>query len=216
MVFGILLMMVNNVISTNLKADLDNFLKQRLDPINKKMVEQEKARHKQFLERHFEKYDLLAERHDAYTSQLITLEGVIFGAVIIFTNSQQVTVWLVLAVCLILVSLIFGVWRQNISNQANYQSHEWNYYQELKNHWWIRELWKDEAVKIEKEVIEPNIKDRETAYEKKFSYKLLKFLRLDADRIENIFVISFILALFLLILHLLSKAPVLLNPPVSS
>jgi len=201
---------------SDLKADLDKFLKARLDPINKKMVEQEKARHKQFLERHFEKYDQLAERHDSYISQLIALEGVIFGAVIIFTNSQQITVWLVLAVCLILISLIFGIWRQNISIQANYQSHEWNYYQELKNHWWTRELWKDETVKTEKEVIEPNIKNRETAYEKKFSYKFLKFLRLNADRIENIFVISFILSLFLLILHLFFKAPVLLNPPVGS
>lgn len=209
-------MKVNSIMNTDLKADLDKFLKERLDPINKKMVEQEKVRHKLFLDRHFEKYDHLAERHDSYISQLITLEGAIFGVVIIFTNSQQITVWLVLAVCLILVSLIFGVWRQNISIQADYQSHEWNYYQELKNHWWARELWKDETVKTEKEIIEPNIKDRETAYEKKFSYKLLKFLRLNADRIENIFVTSFILALFLLILHLLFKTPVLLNPPVSS
>jgi len=201
---------------TDLKADLDKFLKERLDPINKTMVEQEKARHKQFQERHFEKYDLLAERHDSYISQLITLEGVIFGAVIIFTNSQQITIWLILAVCLILVSLIFGVWRQNISIQANYQSHEWNYYQELKNHWWTRELWKDETVKTEKEVIEPNLEDSETAYKKKFQYKLLKILRLNADRIESIFVISLIVSLFLLILHLLFKAPVLLNPPVSN
>jgi len=201
---------------TDLKADLDKFMKERLDPINKKMVEQEKARHKHFLERHFEKYDQLAERHDSYISQLITLEGVIFGAVIIFTNSQQITVWLILAVCLILVSLIFGVWRQNISIQANYQSHEWNYYQELKNHWWTRELWKDETVKTEKEVIEPNLEKQEDAYKKKLEYKVLKLLRLNADRIENIFVISLVFSLFLLILHLLFKAPVLLNPPVGS
>ncbi|MCL5095467.1 MAG: hypothetical protein M1575_01960 [Patescibacteria group bacterium] len=135
---------------TNLKVDLDKFLKERLDPINKTMVEQEMVRHKQFMERHFEKYDLLAEMHNSYISQLITLEGVIFGAVIIFTNSQQITIWLISAVCLILVSLIFGVWRQNISIQANYQSHEWNYYQELKNHWWTRELWEDETVKTER------------------------------------------------------------------
>ena len=103
--------MANNILNTDLKADLDKFLKERLDPINKKMIEQEKTRHKQFLEHHFEKYDQLAERHDSYISQLITLEGVIFGAVIIFTNSQQITAWLVMAVCLILLSLIFGVWR---------------------------------------------------------------------------------------------------------
>jgi uncharacterized membrane protein YqjE len=56
---------------------------------------------------------------------LITLEGVILGATIIFTNAQQITVWLVTAVCLILVSLIFGVWRQKISVEAGYQTHEW-------------------------------------------------------------------------------------------
>jgi len=216
MKIGILFLMVNNVIGTDLKADLDKFLKERLDPINKKMVEQERARHKQFLERHFEKYDQLVERHNSYISQLITLEGGIFGAVIIFTNSQQITIWLILAVCLILVSLIFGIWRQNISIQANYQSHEWNYYQELKKHWWTRELWKDETVKTEMEVIEPYLEKQEDAYKKKLEYKVLKLLRLNADRIENIFVVSFVLSLFLLILHLLFKAPALLNPLVGS
>lgn len=201
---------------SNLKADLDKFMKERLDPINKKMVEQEKERHKRFLEQHAEKYERLAERHDNYISQLITLEGVILGATIIFTNAQQVTIWLVLAVCLILISLIFGIWRQKISVEASYQTHEWNYYQELKNHLWTRELWKDDTVKTEKEVIEPNLEKRDGAYKDKFEYKLLKFLRLNADRIEAIFVISFILSLFLLILHLLFKAPVFLNSPVAS
>lgn len=199
--------------NNDLQADLDKYLKEHLDPINKNMIEQEKARYKQFLEKHFEKYDHLSERHDSYISQLMTLEGVIFGAIILFTNSQQITIWLISAVCLILVSLIFGIWRQNISIQADYQSHEWNYYQELKNHWWLRELWKDETVKTEKELIESSIKDKETDYMKKFSYKLLKFFRLNADRVENIFVVGLILALFLLILHLFFKAPVLLNSP---
>jgi hypothetical protein len=195
----------------DLQADLDKFLKEKLDPINKQMVEQENIRHKQFLEKHFEKYNSLGEKHDSHISQLITLEGVILGIVIVFTNSQQVTIWLILAVCLILFSLIFGIWSQSIGIQANYQSHEWDYYQELKNHWFTRELWKDETVKTEKQIIEPNIPDKEIAYKKTLTYKILKFFHLNADRIENIFKLSFVLALFIMILHLLSKAPVLLN-----
>ncbi len=202
--------------NTDLKTDLERFLKQHLDPINKKMIEQEKERHKRFLELHSEKFEKLEERHDSYISQLITLEGVILGATIIFTNAQQITIWLVMAVCLILVSLIFGIWRKKISIEANYQTHEWNYYQELKSHWWTRELWKDNSVKTEKEVMEPHLKERDGAYKKKFEYKLLKFLRLNADRIETIFIVSFLFSLFLLILHLIFKTPVLLNPPVSN
>jgi len=191
----------------NLQADLDKFLKERLDPINRKMVEQENIRHKQFLEKHFEKYNALGEKHDSHISQLITLEGVILGVVIVFTNSQQVTVLLILAVCLILFSLIFGIWSQSIGIQANYQSHEWDYYQELKNNWFMRELWKDETVKIEKQIIEPNILDKENAYEKTVTYRILKVFHLSSDRIEVIFKLSFVSALFLMILHLLSKAP---------
>lgn len=198
-----------------LKEDLEKYLKAKLDPINKKMIEQENARHKQFLEKHFEKYEFLSEKHDSYISQLITLEGVVFGAVVIFSNPEQVSIWLILSVCLILISLIFGIWRQRIAINASYQSHEWNYCQEIKNHWWTRELWKDGTVKTEKEVIEPNIKDREDAYKKTFEYKVLKFFRLNADRIETIFIVSFIAALFLLIMHMAFKAPTLLNSNTS-
>jgi hypothetical protein len=91
-----------------------------------------------------------------------------------------------------------------------------DYYQELKNHWWTRELWKDDSVKTEKEVIEPHLEKRDGAYKGKFEYKLLKFLHLNADRIESIFMVSFILSLFLLILHLVFKAPVLLNLPTGN
>lgn len=197
--------------STDLKADLDKYLKEKLDPINKKMIEQEKEKHKQFLERHFAKYDELAEKHDSYISQLINLEGAIFGAVVIFTNSEQITTWLILAVCLILISLMFGIWRQNIAIESKYQSHEWSYYQELKNHWWSRELWNDESLKTEKEIIESNLKARETIYEKNLSYKILKITHLNADRVENIFKISLVLALSLLILHLFFKSPIFLT-----
>jgi hypothetical protein len=200
--------------NSDLKTDWDKLLKESLDPINKKMIEQEKERHKQFLERHFEKYDALSEKHDSYISQLITLEGVVFGAVVIFSNPQQISIWLVLSVCLILLSLIFGIWRQRIAVNSSYQSHEWNYYQEIKSHWWTRELWKDETVKTEKELIEPNIKDREDAYKKTVEYKVLKFFRLNADRIEMIFIASLIAALFLLILHMVFKTSVLLKYPV--
>lgn len=51
---------------TEPKADLDKYLKVKLDPINKKMIEQEKARHKQFLENHFEKYDSQSKKHDSF------------------------------------------------------------------------------------------------------------------------------------------------------
>lgn len=195
--------------NTDLKADLDKYFKEKLNPINKKMIEQEKERYKQFLERHFEKYDALSNKHDSYISQLITLEGVVFGAVVIFSNPQQISIWLVLSICLILLSLTFGIWSQRIAVNASYQSHEWNYYQEMRNHWWTRELWKDDTLKTEKEVIEPNIiKYREDAYKKTIEYKVTKFLRLNADRIETIFIVSFIAALFLLIVHMVFKTPV--------
>ncbi|PJA68567.1 MAG: hypothetical protein CO156_04650 [Candidatus Pacebacteria bacterium CG_4_9_14_3_um_filter_40_12] len=39
----------------------------------------------------------------------------------------------------------------------------------------------------------------------------MKFLRLNADRIETIFIVSFIAALFLLIVHMAFKTQVLLD-----
>ncbi len=77
--------------NNELKNDLERFIKQQTDPINKKMIEQEKARHDAFLEKHFDKYDTLAERQNSFRSQLITLEGVIFAAIVIFTSGQSVT-----------------------------------------------------------------------------------------------------------------------------
>jgi hypothetical protein len=46
-----------NILNIDLKADLDKFLKERLDPINKKMIGQEKEGHKHFFEQHAEKYE---------------------------------------------------------------------------------------------------------------------------------------------------------------
>ncbi len=192
---------------SELKADLDKYLKEHLDPINKKMIEQERVKYEAFLEKHFDKYDKLEERHSSYISQLITLEGVIFGAVVIFTNAQNISVWLITSVCLILISLIFGIWRQNINIQASYQSHQADYDQRLKSHWWARELWKDETVKTEKEMFQSNLEGEDSSYKKKFSYKLMVALWLNADRIENIFIISFIISLALLIVHIISKIP---------
>lgn len=40
----------------------------------------------------------------------------------------------------------------------------------------------------------------------------MKLLKLNADRIETIFIVTFIAALFLLILHMVFKAPTLLGP----
>lgn len=196
----------------NLKADLEQLVKERMESYDQKMIEQEKANHEQFLTRHFEKYDVLSERHKSYISQLITLEGVILGALVIFTNPQQMTIWLISAVCFILFSLIFGIWRQTIAIQSDFQSHEWNYYQKLKSHWWSREsLWNDQTVKTEKEIFGSHLKDPTSTYTKTLQYKLLKLLKLDADKVEAIFVVSLILALALLMLHLLFKAPSLIT-----
>jgi len=200
----------------NLKANLSKFLEKKFDPINKRMLEQEKERHKQFLKQHFEKYDVLAQRHSSYIYQLITLEGGILAAIIVFTNSQQITIWFTIAVFLILLSLAFGIWRQHLSIQASYQIHQQDYCWGLESHWWTRELWKDETVKKEKEIIEPNLKKSEIDYKNTLSYKVLKLFRLNADRVENVFVISFVFALFFLILHLLFKVPILLSLLTSS
>lgn len=188
-----------------LKANLDEYLKEKMAPLNKQMIEQEKARHSQYLEKHFEKYDELANKHDTYINQLITLEGAILGGVVVFTSPEQNTIWMMFSVCLILISIIFGIIRQNMAITSGYQSHEWNYANELKNHWWTRELWKDDSVKMEKDLMSKHVDGMETSYKKKFSYKILKFFRLNADRIEFIFVTTFIISLILLIVHLFTS-----------
>ncbi|OGH16757.1 MAG: hypothetical protein A3C30_00240 [Candidatus Levybacteria bacterium RIFCSPHIGHO2_02_FULL_40_18] len=188
----------------DLKKDLENFLKKQLDPINRRNIEQEKARHERFLEKHAEKSEKLSEKHSSSITQLITLEGVILTAIVIFANPQEATIWLTLGICSILFSLFFGIWLQNIATQADYQSQEWDYEQEMKHYWWSRELWKDETVKTEKEVVEPHLKEREDAYKKTFTYKVLKFFHLNHDRVENIFKTLFLISLLFLILHFVS------------
>src|SRR3989344_4585575 len=187
----------------DLKKDLENFMKKQLEPFHKNMLEQEKVKHEQFLRKHSEKYEAISEKHSSSISQLITLEGVIFTAIVVFTSSEHITLWLILGICFILVSLIFGIWSQSIGIQALYDMQEFDYNQEMKNHWWTRELWKDGNVKTEKELIEPHLKGREDAYKKRFQYKLLKWLHLNADRIENLFKLSFIISMAFLILHTL-------------
>lgn len=194
--------MKNN--NDDLKKDLEDFLKKQLEPINKNNIEQERIKHERFLEKHAEKSEKLSERHSSSISQLITLEGAIFTAIIVFGKPEEATIWLILGICSILVSLFFGVWLQTIATEADYQSHEWNYGQEMRHHWWTRELWKDDTVKTEKELIEPHLKERDEAYKKKFMYKVFKFLHLNHDRVEAIFKITFLLALLFLIFHFVS------------
>lgn len=197
--------------NNDLKKDLEKFIKQQIDPINKKMIEQEKAKHEAFMEKHFDKYDTFTERQNSFRSQLITLEGVIFAAIVIFTNGQNVSVWLIAAITLILISIFFGIWAQDMFITASYQSHEWNYVQAVRGNWWSRELWGDNTVKTEKELAEPELSKTEDAYKKKVTYKILKFLHLNADRIDNIFKITFIFALFMLILHIFSSSNLQIN-----
>ncbi len=188
----------------DLKKDLENFIKKQLEPVNRNNIEQEKARHERFLEKHSEKSEKLSEDHSSSISQLITLEGAILTAIIVFGKPEEATIWLILGICFILISLFFGVWLQNIATQSGYQSQEWEYEQEMKHHWWTRELWKDSSVKTEKEVIEPHLKERENAYKKTFTYKVLKFFHLNHDRVENIFKVAFLFSLLFLILHFVS------------
>jgi hypothetical protein len=110
-----------------------------------------------------------------------------------------------------LISLIFGIWRQSISIQSDYQSQQDDYEWEQKNNWSNREIWNDKTVKNEKEFFESDKKIYKIDYKNKFSYKILVFLHLNADRIENIFKITFIISLLLLIINLIFKVPVLLN-----
>ncbi|MEK7549160.1 MAG: hypothetical protein AAB496_01575 [Patescibacteria group bacterium] len=187
-----------------LRKDLENFLKKQLEPINRINLEQERERHTRFLEKHAEKAEKLSERHSSSIYQLITLEGVILAAVVVFGNPEEATSWLILGISSILISLFFGVWLQNISTQSGYQSQEWEYQQEMESHWWRRELWKDDSVKTEKELIEPHLKERANAYKKTFTYKILKFFHLNHDRVENIFKITFLISLLFLILHFIS------------
>jgi len=203
---------MNNV--SNLDS-IDKYIEEKLASLRLKMIEQENIRHNQFLDHHFKKYTKLAEKHDSYISQLITLESAILGATVIFTNSQQVTVWLIIANILTIVSLGFGVWSQRLAVESGYQSLEWNYVQEERNHLRSRELWKDSTLEYDKDLIETELNKQEIAFQKKIEYKLLKALHLNADRVANIFIVSFIFSLLLLIMHLIFKAPVLLNPIIS-
>lgn len=197
--------------SIDLKKDLEKFIKQQIEPINKKMIEQEKAKHSAFMEKHFDKYDTLSERQNSFRSQLITLEGVIFAAIVIFTNSQNVSIWLIAAITLILISIFFGIWAQDMFIASSYQSHEWNYVQAVRGHWWLRELWGDKTIQEEKALVEPELQKTEGLFKKKITYKLLKILHLNADRIDNLFKITFILALFMLIVHIFSSSVSPLN-----
>jgi NAD+--asparagine ADP-ribosyltransferase len=104
-----------------------------------------------------------------------------------------------------LISLIFGAFRQNISIKASYQSHQWDYDNELQHHSMMRNILRDNTLEMEKEIVQLQTRIN---YKKDFSYKVLKFLRLNADRVENIFIICFIVSLVFLIIHLLSKVPV--------
>lgn len=189
----------------DLKKDFNQYSFEHLNPINQKNIEQERNRYNKFLERHGEKYEKLSEKHSAFISQLITLQSVILTAIVLFAKPEEVTVWIILAICSILVSLFFGVWLQNISIQADYQNHQWEYKCEMEHHWWSRALWKDTTVKEERKLIEPHLKECEYDYEKTFTYKVLKVLHLNRDKIENIFKITFLISLFLLIIHFMSN-----------
>ncbi len=189
----------------DLKIDFERFMKDRLDPINQKMIEQEKAnKHNKFLEKHSDNFTRISDKHSSMISQLITLEGVIFAAIIIFSEPETITVWILFSICLILISLIFGIWLQNIKTQSDYQSHEWDYKYELESSWWRRELWKDETVGVEKELIQSNLNERDMEYKKTYTYKVLKFFKLNHDRVENIFKATFLLALLFLIFHFIN------------
>lgn len=183
-----------------------------VDNFNINMIKEEKKRYEIFLKKYYDKFDVIEKKHDSYISQLITLEGVIFGAVVIFTSSDQFTFWLILAVCFILLSLIFGILRQSISIKGDYESQTWNYKFELESHWSLREIWKDDSVKNEKDFFKPKLDKKEEYTRNKFSYKILRFLHLDLDKIEFIFVVTFILSLFFLIINLIFRVPILLRP----
>ncbi len=187
-----------------LKKDLENFLEKKLEPINLQNIEREKERHQTFMDRHSEKSEKLAEKHSNSITQLITLEGVILTAIVVFGKPEEATVWLIRGIVLILVSLIFGIWLQTIGTQADLQSWEWEYQQELNSHWWRRELWKDSTVKYEKAMIEPHLKEGEEEYKEKINYKIMKLFNLNYDRIENIFKITFLVSLLFLIIHFIN------------
>ena len=187
-----------------LKKDLEDFLQKKIEPINLKNIEQENERHQRFMDRHSEKSEKLAEKHSNSITQLITLEGVILTAIVVFGEPEEATIWLIGGIVLILVSLIFGVWLQTIGAQADLQSWEWEYQQELSSSWWRRELWKDTTVKDEKAMIEPHLKNREEEYKKKINYKIMKLFNLNYDKIENIFKITFLVSLLFLIIHFIN------------
>jgi len=192
--------------NSDLQRDFERFAKEHLDPISKNMVEQERVRLTQDLEKFQEESRLLIHKHHTHISQLITLESIIFGAIIIFTNTEQVTLFLIISIVLILVSLIFGIWSQSLSDKEGFQANQWSYNERLRSSWMIREIWKDPTVKKEREMLESYLKDYMQLFKTTLWQKALTIFRLNADLVDNIFVFSFIISLGFLIFHFVIRA----------
>jgi len=158
---------------TNYSEEFQKYFKENIEPFNQKMLEQEKKRHELFLESHNSHTERLYERHHTTNIQLIALVGVIFAGVIVFANSEQISIWLVYALCSLLVSLIFGVWSLSIMIQASYDLHNMDYRSEVRNHKWNRKLWNDKTIDQTKKILERNIEKDEDAFKKRVHYKIL-------------------------------------------
>lgn len=206
------------MIDQQLKQDLDKFMEERMAPIRQKMIEQERKRYEEVVKQYQIKGEKLSDRTNNFYSQIITLEGVIVGAVVLFMGNQS-TIWVAIALILLVVSIVFGIWSQRLSLISAYWIHQFEHKNNLKSHWWTRELWGDDTVKTEKEIIEPHLEKEDDKKELKLD--LLKILHLNADKVEKIFIASFIIALLFFIVHIIIKIPLktiklpMIVPPIN-
>lgn len=93
-------------------TDFDQYKKEILVPIKENALQQENERFKEKMEEITQDgKDLIKSIYD-FRSQIITLEGVIFTAIIVFISNNS-TLWLLSALISLVISMLFGIWSQN-------------------------------------------------------------------------------------------------------
>ena len=175
------------MVDEDLRKAAEKIVEQRIAPIREKMLADEKSRHDKALDEITKGWPILEEKSEKFVAQVISLEGVMFGAVVIFTNTQNITVFLLFALISMIISMAFGVWSQDIAIKAKQWSIQFDWDNEMKRNWMFRESWKDKSIEFEKQLC----KSSTDLMMKKPEYKLLKMF--------------FILSLILLVIHFLSK-----------
>lgn len=153
-----------------------------------------------FLERHQDKFETLKSNHSQFIWQIITLEGVIFGGIMLFQDKSTVTISLFISLLCLILSIIIGVILQRLRIDSDYWSHDFRYKLRKGSNEFARKLWKDVTLDWEKEITK-NINLEESTNSREFINKIFTKLHLTQERIELGFVVFFIISLIFLFIH---------------